>query len=134
MPNVALTVETCCKVDVTVQVPGARAPFTGTAVLDTGFFHSTLGVGLALPSQRSPRGKYRPKGILKLTLGHGKARAFRFDPAVALLAIGGVTLGTPRPVGAIFTKGSVILLGFNVLKTGVLTIDGPGASGAFTFD
>lgn len=129
MPQTDVSLTHSCQVEIEFRLPGKPGSERMAAILDTGFFHDT--VGLALPIRFRSTGENRPKGTVSLTLANGRSYDFGFDPGVEILKIGDIELDSPIPVGTAFTKSKRVFLGMKVLRKGVLHVDGPGSRASF---
>jgi hypothetical protein len=125
MVDIALDVGKGCSVKIAVSVSWRKV--TPHAIVDTGFVRN--GLGLILPADTLPANHV--KGIVKLTLADGEEVPARYLPVAMITRIGDYELPAPFETGVAFLGKERTLLGFDVIRRGLLTLDGPGKKASF---
>ena len=119
-----------CTVDVEFRLPGASESTVRSAIIDTGFFHESWGLGL--PRREAAKVRGTPVLVGRITLGHGRKVPVRFCVDVQILRIGSIVFDTPWVTETMFIGKERVYLGMGLLRKGSLFIDGPNATGHFT--
>lgn len=120
MVAIQLTFGDYCSVHVEARVPWS--PLRQTALVDTGLVRE--GCGLILPAPLAPESV---KGSIWLKVGDGRKVPARYAPNGTIVRIGNHRLVAPVQTGVAFL-GDQALLGMDVIRRGVLRVDGPNRS------
>lgn len=127
MADYRLSIKDVCSVEVGISVRWKSAH--PMATVDTGFARE--GLGLIVPRDFLPA-KQRPEGVIRITVADGRTVAAPYEPVARITRIGGRDLPAPIETGAAFLGKGRILLGLDVLRLGVLRLNGPEREGTFT--
>lgn len=119
-----------CRVEVEVHVPGWAKSRTLKGLVDTGAV--VEGVGLVLARAKAPRGRRAPSlGVTKVSPVHGRAIFAKVQPNGQITRIGPVSLSPPWSTTVLFLGKAPAILGWDAIRRGILTVDGPGARAKF---